>query len=216
MTTCEICNDGKEYRNLSTHMKMKHLEDKDLPKDPELDPDPVPEKGIEQMFGKIMGALEGINSRVTQLEVKAGGKDNSFKKGVKEEDIESADVTRKGVDERISSIVDEILGEDFGIKIEPRQDQPGFLFTVLVPKRLSDIQVSTRPVKGPDGRYMKDEFGNNIEEEYWPGDERSRAISSYQSFDAIKDQCEKVRSYIVSYYQKLSRPIPEFKLRSNG
>ena len=54
-----------------------------------------------------------------------------------------------------------------------------------------------------------------VVEEYWPGDRRTRAISSYQSYYAIKEWCEKVRAYIVTSYQKKSRPIPEFKLRSN-
>ena len=217
---CEICNDGREYVNLGVHMK-KHGETA-VNNAPvinamaELNSKPQVESSskTEQMFGQIMDAFKGFDKRLNELEIKAGGRDNRFKGEARVEDIEAGKIARKDVDPRLVKIVDEILGEDFGIEIEPRDGQPGFLFTVLVPQRLSELSIKTRPIKGEDGEYVIDpKTKTPKEEEYWPEDRRSRAIASYQSFDAIREHCERVRAYIVSWYQKMSRPLPEFKLK---
>ena len=109
-----------------------------------------------------------------------------------------------------------VLGEDFGIEVTPREGQPGLNFTLLVPRRLSNVEENERPVVGEDGEYIIDSKTKLPKQErYWPGDQRTRAIAAHQSYDSIKEHCEKVRAYLVTYYQKLNRPVPEFKLKQN-
>lgn len=218
MPKCEICNDGKEYVNLDLHKKRKHVsgeyptttENNSQGSNPE---EPKTEPNTNELLIQLMGMVKGIDKRVSDVEAKTTGKENAFKKGIKQEDIINAEITRKNVDEKIVKIVDETLGEDFGVDIETRQDQPGFLFTLIVPQRLSDAKISSRPRIGDDGKYLLDDNKLAITEEYYPEDRRSRAIASYQSYDAIRNHCEKVRAYIVSHYQRLNQPIPEFRLK---
>ncbi len=221
MAICEICNDGKEYKNLGVHKKLRHDQSSptSVSSDNVIPPVTAKETGnVEQMFGSILNVLGKMQDRISNLEIKGGGRDDSFKKGRLVEDVVKVEGSRSGVDERIVKIVDEVLGEDFGIEVVPRDGQPGLNFTILVPQRLSEIPISTRPVRNPESRngeyLMNPDTKQVVTEEYWPGDRRTRAISSVQSYEAIRDYCEKVRSYIVTYYQKLSRPIPEFKLKS--
>lgn len=225
---CDVC--GKEYRNLAVHKNMAHK----APETPEetvarlkaeeeaakdkSGPNPGPDgptqaqPDVMGMLNKMMGIMDNMDKRIGKFETKERG--DQFKTGIKAEDIDAARATREGVDTKIAKLVDETLGEDFKIEITPRGDQPGFLFTLIVPSRLSDMQPSSRPVRDPEGKgYLKTPEGTNVEEEYIPDDRRSRAISSYQSYDAIREHCERVRSYIVAYYQKMQKPIPEFKLK---
>jgi hypothetical protein len=234
MTICEVC--GKEYTNVATHMRMAHP-DNITSGAPVIKEDGVGEKSdligvgsvspggnieskqamsseVMEMFSTIVKGISSLTDRVAKIEDKSSG--NAFKKEMKTEDVVNAKVTRENVDARIVTIVDELLGEDFGIEIAPNKDNPGFMFTLIVPQRLSDLNERTRPVILPDGTYKKDKDGVVVEEMYIPDDRRSRAIASHQSFDAIRNHAEKVRSYIVAYYQKMNKPIPEFKLKQNG
>lgn len=165
-------------------------------------------------IGGIAKNVEAINKRVDKIET--GGK-NDFMNEVKEKDVESAAESKKNADPRVVAIVEETLGIDFGVQIEPNPNSPGFQFTVLVPQRLSPIPGAQRPIVDPEtGTYKKDPKTDIvIEEDYWPGDRRSRAIGSTDSFDIIRDHCNKVRAHIVTYYEKLKKPLPEFKLRAN-
>lgn len=151
-----------------------------------------------------------LSDRVHTIETKGA---DEFKKGANPDDIEAAASTREGVDPKISSIVDEILGSDFGVRITSDDERPGFLFTILVPERLSPVERSERPVLGEDGKYEKDEYGASVMEQYFPEDRRSRVISSTASYDAIREHCNRIRANIVGYYQKMKQPIPEFKLK---
>lgn len=222
MAQCEICKDGKEYSNLGVHMSLKHKEPAQEVQPSGSTVAPLEVNKTEELVSSVLGVVstladtvKRIGDKVDALEIKAGGRDDSFKKNALQSDISKAELSRKGADERISKIVNETLGEDFGIEIEPRVDQPGFLFTLIVPRRLSDVSESTRPIKSEDGKYvMNTNTGQPEEEKYWPEDRRSRAISSNQSYDSIKDYCEKVRAYIVGYYTKLQKPVPEFKIKS--
>lgn len=175
----------------------------------------TPEEPSELMkvLSSISGTLSTLSQRIDNLE--NSGKTN-LKKDAKVEDIEKAGELKKDVsDPRIVKIVEEILGEDFGIEIETYSDKPGFLFSIIVPSRLSDLPVTKRPIIDPDkdGEYKRDAKGVLIEEIYQQKDKRSRAISSIQSYDAIRQHCEKVRAYLVTYYQKMSKPLPEFKIK---
>jgi hypothetical protein len=168
---------------------------------------------------KIMAAITGVATSVNAIEkrvnrIEEGGK-NDFMNEVKESDIESANKSKSSADPRVVAIVEETLGIDFGVEVEPNPNNPGFQFTILVPQRLSPIPGASRPVIDPEtGSYMKDvKTEMVIEENYWPGDRRSRAIGSTDSFDIIRDHCNKVRAHIVTYYEKLKKPLPEFKLR---
>lgn len=144
------------------------------------------------------------------------GRDERFKEEAKSEDIEKAKEGREKFDPRIVKLVDEILGEDFKIEIESNKDKPGFSFTLVIPTRLSLLPKDTRPIKNPTtGVYLKNRQGEPKVEEYQPEDRRSKQIASTDSFDAIRVHCEKVRANIVSTYQKLNRPLPEFKLKQN-
>lgn len=162
-------------------------------------------KGVADMVG-------ALDKRVKRIET--GGVDD-FKAGVKSEDVDAAKSGRSGVDPKITKIVDELLGEDFGVEMAGYNDRPGFLFTVIVPRRLSDNVQGTRPIFDPaaPGKYMKDAEGNVILQDYYPEDRRSRSISNVENYDALREHCERVRSYIVSSFQKQSKPLPEFKVR---
>lgn len=220
---CEKC--GGEYADIEKHMNNKHPEEngsgsapaqqnddeKDKPKAVQ------PKYTIDQLGGMLSSLVPVVKNLSDRLDtIETGGK-GDFKKEVKAEDVKAAKSGREGVDPRTVQIVDETLGEDFGIAIEPNKDNPGFLFTVIVPRRLSDLSPRTRPVYDSEtpGKYRMTPEGTPVEEEYWPEDRRSRAIASWQSYDAIRDHCERVRSYIVAYYQKTKKPIPEFKLKGN-
>jgi len=177
--------------------------------------EPAPASDTAQILAAIQGlatSVDGLNKRVTRMET--GGK-NDFMNEMKEADVEAASESKKDADPRIVSIVEEILGVDFGVEIIPNPNAPGFQFSVLVPKRLSPIPGSTRPVLDPEtGAYKKDpKTGEVVEEDYWPGDKRSRAVGSRDSFDLVRDHCNRVRAHIVTYYEKLKKPLPEFKLR---
>lgn len=168
-----------------------------------------------EMFELLKGvsvALGAIDKRLTKIET--GGR-NEFKEAARAVDIASASDTRKGVDPRICDIVDEILGEDFGVDIKTNPDKPGYLFRLVVPERLSDKPREKRPVKDPLNLsiYLKDKDGNVVMEEYVAPDYRSRSLASTDNFDAIRQHCERVRGYIVAYYQKVSKPLPEFRVK---
>lgn len=202
---CEIC--GGEFKNLGVHMKAKH-------ETPGPAVPTIPDDGVKEAIVNLTKVLGSVDERLSKLEEK---KEDAFRKGVTAEDVQSAKLTRSSIDPKISKIVDETLGEDFGVEIEPRKGQPGFLFTIIVPQRLSDVKVSSRPVVDAEtGDYKKYPSGVVIEEEFWPQDRRSRMIGSHQSYDSIREHAVKVRAYIVAYFQKMSQPIPEFKLRANS
>lgn len=179
---------------------------------------------------KILSAIGGIASRLDSVEkevskMKDGGV-NAFKEGATKADVEAAAKSREGVDPKIVDIVEKTLGTDFGIEINGYTDKPGFLFSLLVPERLSSISRSFRPVRDLEtGAYKIDPKtmrknpatglpeGQVLEEEYWPGDRRSRALGSSDSYSVIQEHCNRVRSYILSYYQKTNKPQPEFRTR---
>lgn len=169
---------------------------------------------------KLMGMMSTVVNKVSTLEdrlKKVEGPDsNAFKTGATISDIETASSTKAHLDEKLVKIVEEVLGVDFGIELDTFPDRPGFLFTVIVPERLSDISLSTRPVIDPEtGKYKVQEDGKTpVLEDYKPQDRRSRAIGSTQSYDAVREHCTRVRSYLVSYYQKMSKPLPEFKIKA--
>lgn len=204
---CETC--GGEYKNIESHMVNRHSAEEG--KSSITDIETKIDKALE-MISAIIPTVKTLSDKIERIET--GGK-NDFKLQSNSEDIQQASTSREGVDPRTISIVDEILGEDFGIDVVPNKDNPGFLFTILVPKRLSTVSASTRPIMDEGtGKQKKNERGEMVFEDYWPGDRRSRAIASWQNFDAIKEQCERVRANIVSFYQKSRQPLPEFRLKS--
>ncbi len=178
----------------------------------------VPEESASDMdrvlnaIGKVAEQVGNIDSRLKKIEGPTG---NEYRRDAKMEDIDTASKTKEAIDARIVKIVEETLGVDFGIDMDTFPDRPGFLFTVIVPTRLSDMPPSTRPGKDPEtGKYKVLEDGKTpVLEDYIPEDRRSRAIGSAQSYDAIREHCNRVRSYIVSYYAKVSKPLPEFKIK---
>lgn len=168
-------------------------------------------KQLLKMMGQVVNKVDSMDKRLTSVETNGKG---DFKLSVKEEDVENATKSKSGVDERIIRIVEDVLGVDFGVEVMPNPNGPGFQFSVLVPERLSEVKRSSRPIIDTEtGKYKLGPDNKVIEEEYWPGDRRSRAIGSTDSFDVIRDQCQRVRSYIVSFYEKNKRPLPEFRLK---
>lgn len=163
------------------------------------------------MMGGIVNKIDNIDNRLKKVE---GPDSNAFKTGAKSEDIDSAASQKASIDPKVVAIVEEVLGVDFGVELESFTDKPGLLFTVIVPHRLSDMPPSTRPVLDVDGKYKVQPDGKTpILEDYIPQDRRSRAIGSTQSYEAIREHCTRVRSYLVSYYQKMSKPLPEFRIK---
>lgn len=170
----------------------------------------------EVMLGamtKMMEQVEALTKKVDNMEKKDKGEE--FKLGAKTEDLDRASASKTNVDQRIVSIVEQILGDDFTIAIQSWTDRPGYLFTLIVPPRLSEMEPTKRPILDREtGLYKVDPIDNSVlYEVYTPEDRRSRAISSTASFDAIKDHCERVRSNIIATFQKLKKPIPEFRLK---
>ena len=165
-----------------------------------------------EMMGTVVKQVSTLESRLQKIEGPTG---NEFKSNARREDVESASAQKENIDDRLVKIVEETLGIDFGIEMQTFPDRPGFLFTVIVPTRLSDVPPSTRPVIDPEtGKYKVQVDGKTpVLEDYIPQDRRSKAIGSAQSYEAIRDHCNKVRSYLVSYYTKVSKPMPELKLK---
>lgn len=184
---------------------------------------PEPETDMMKMLQSIansVGSLaQEVGSLKTEMDDMKNNGANKFMREAKVEDIKVASETRKHVDPKVSQIVDEMLGEDFGVTMHGLGDRPGFRFSVIVPPRLSDNVLDRRPVYERDengvlkNTYKRDESGNVLYEDYIPEDRRSRIISSTDSYDAIKKHCERVRGYIVAYFQKTNQPLPEFKVR---
>lgn len=165
-----------------------------------------------EMMGTVVSKVGALEDRLKKVEGPSG---NEFKNNAKKADIDAATAKKEGIDEKVVKIVEETLGIDFGIDLQTFADRPGFLFTVTVPTRLSDMQPSTRPVVDEvTGKYKVQPDGKTpVLEDYIPEDRRSRSIGSAQSYDAIRDHCNKVRSYLVSYYTKMSKPLPEFRIK---
>lgn len=164
-----------------------------------------------EMLGGITQKLGTMEERLKKVE---GPDANAFKTGATSVDIDSAASQKASIDPKVVAIVEEVLGIDFGVELESFTDKPGLLFTVIVPHRLSDMPPSTRPVLDIDGKYKVQTDGKTpVLEDYIPQDRRSRAIGSTQSYEAIREHCTRVRSYLVSYYQKMSKPLPEFKIK---
>lgn len=170
-------------------------------------------RGISEGMQSMRGDINAVSNRLSKIEK---GDADDFKIAAKSEDVAAANEMRRKVDPRICTIVDELLGEDFGIAVDGFPDRPGYLFTLIVPNRLSDNVRDKRPKldpKGGPGAYVKDSMGEVVLEDYIPEDRRSRSIGSAENFDAIRKHCELVRSYIVSSFQKMSKPLPEFKVK---
>ena len=175
---------------------------------------------ISRGIGFLVQHSKEQDKRMTDIEKKQvrfeTGRDDRFKEEARPEDISEAKASRENVDPKTVKLIDEILGEDFLMKIEPHKDnRPGFLLTITVPDRLSLLPMDERPVMRADGTYKKDKDGNVIMESYRRKDERSRALASTDSFDAIREYLEKVRANIVSTYTKLNRPIPVFQVKQD-
>lgn len=168
---------------------------------------------------KILAAIQGlaikvdtVTKRVDRME--DGGK-NEFKTAAQSEDVEKASAMKSDVDPKIVKIVEDTLGVDFGVQISGFQDRPGFQLDLIVPKRLSSIPDRQRPIKDKaTGEYVVDpKTGRSVEETYWPGDKRSVMLGSTASYDVIQQHCNRVRSYIVSFYQKANLPLPSFNIK---
>lgn len=168
-------------------------------------------KGLAGSMGDISDRLGGLEKKVKVME---SGDKGAFKEGAKEADIASVSEGRSKIDPKVVAIVNEILGSDFGIELKGREDTPGWMFTLVVPDRLSDNVSEKRPILDPEkpGEYKKNVFGDVEYEDYRPEDRRTRAISDADSYTAIKEHCERVRNYIVAYYQTSKKPLPAFKV----
>lgn len=173
-------------------------------------------KGISMGMETLTKEVSNIKSEVDGM--KNGNRDE-FKKHAKPEDIANLG-NRNGVDPKISAMVDEMLGADFGVQVRPLGDQPGFRLTLIVPPRLSDNVKDRRPMREfmedgvtPTGKYVKNLAGDVVFEDYIPEDRRSRVLASSDSYDTVRQHCERVRANIVGYFQKVNRPLPEFKVK---
>ena len=171
--------------------------------------------GLKESLELVVKGQQDLSKRVKTIET--GGK-YAFKDDAKEEDIEKGRQDRESVsDPRIAVIIDELLGEDFGIKLEKFGDKPGYMFSVIVPPRLSPRGIAQRPIRKEDPKhsrdYKKDEKGNVVMEDYYPEDLRSRAMTSVDSYDVVRRHCQKVQANIIAWHQKLQKPIPEFKVK---
>lgn len=171
---------------------------------------------VEETLGAVAQSLVGLSERLEQIDdrlntIETGGRD-AFKKEATKEDIERGQSKRRNVDSQTSKIVDEMLGQDFGAEVTELGNRPGYRFTIVVPQRLSEIEPQERPVLDENGKYKTDENGATIMEKYYPEDRRSRILTTMNSYDAIRQHCERVRGNIVVTFQKAEKPLPEFKV----
>jgi hypothetical protein len=175
------------------------------------------------MMGEILGLVrtitekqEAADKRIDRIET---GGANDFKHGKNATDVEAADRSKENINPRVVQIVEETLGDDFKVELKPHRDRPGFEFTVIVPSRLSDLPTDDRPVMDLTSthprKYKLDQYGEVIFETYHPEDRRTRAVSSTDSYDVIREHCERIRAHIIATFQKTNRPVPEFKLRAS-
>lgn len=173
--------------------------------------------GIEDLGGRMAIVEASVASNAEEIKrVKTGDKD-AFKRDAKEADIEAASEHRKGVDPKLVSIVDEVLGTDFGVEMAPLGgNQMGYQFTVIVPERLNDNEMEQRPIKGSDGQYKHDQLGNVVMENFKREDRRSKMVSSSDGYGSIREHCEKVRAYMQAYYAAQHRPMPELKVKTGN
>lgn len=167
---------------------------------------------LMEMMTSVVKKVDTIDKEVQRI--KDGGV-NEYKAGAKPEDVAAAESLNAKLDTRIANIIENTLGVDFSADMTTFPDKPGFLLNINVPRRLSPIPMSYRPVKDLEtGEYKKDlKSGRVEEEEYWPGDRRSVAIGSSDSFDVVQTYCNRVRAFILATYQKTNRPQPEFRTR---
>lgn len=165
-------------------------------------------------FDTIMGKLDSMEQRIGSIE--KGGSDD-FKNEAKEQDVVDAEKYNKKIPAKIKDVVDSMLGSDFKIELESFADKPGFMFHLIVPDRISEMPEEERPVVAKPGE-VKNERGYKIDdskkpvmEKYKREDRRSAKITDTNSIDEVKDHCERVRVFIIQTYQKLKKPLPEFK-----
>lgn len=181
------------------------------------------EPDLMELLMGISKGMETLTKEVSTIKSEVDGMKNGnrdeFKKHAKPEDIATLG-NRTGIDPKISAMVDEMLGEDFGVQVRPLGDQPGFRLTLIVPPRLSDNIRDRRPVREfmadgvtPTGQYVKNGAGEVQFEDYIPEDRRSRVLASSDSYDVVRTHCERVRSHIVGYFQKVNKPLPEFRVK---
>ena len=104
-------------------------------------------KGVEFLVVKSKETDDRFDKLEKKIKRFETGKDDRFKEEAKVEDIKEAADGREKIDPRTVKIVDEVLGEDFKIRINSNEDKPGFLFTLIVPNRLSLLDKDSRPVK---------------------------------------------------------------------
>lgn len=206
--------------NANKETLMKQLEATGEPITTTSGPAPVTVKAdvmsdTQRILEAISGLAKRVDSVTTRVDRMQDGGKNEFKNNVQSEDVENASKNKEGMDPKIVRIVEETLGVDFGVTIDGFIDKPGFLLTLHVPKRLSNIPETERPlVDRETGTYVIDPKTKlPSEERYWPGDRRSVALGSTASYDVIQQHCNRVRSFIVAYYQKTSKPLPEFRIK---
>jgi hypothetical protein len=166
---------------------------------------------LPEMLAKLSGSIESINKRISDLENK--NSNDKFKIESKEKDIIKAAEMNENVPKNIVNAIHRILGEDIGIKVDSFENQPGFQLTLFIPERLSSIKRSERPKVDKNGNYIKDKNGVVILEEWWAGDKRTRSIPNNDDIVPVIKWAEKVRSHIVATFNKLQKPIPEFKIK---
>lgn len=166
---------------------------------------------ILEAIGGLAGRLDKVEKEQVRMKDKGV---NDFKLDVKDEDVIRASEGKSNIDPRIVKIVETTLGVDFGIVIEGYADKPGVMLHIEVPKRLSMVPNAFRPVRDNEsGKYKVDPKTQQvIEEEYWPGDRRSLSMGTTASYELIQQHCNRVRSFIISWYQKMNKPNPEFKI----
>jgi len=165
----------------------------------------------EKLLEKIELLVKKVDEQDKKIERLTTGKDERFKSEAKLEDIKSAEVGREGVDERIVKIVDDILGKDFGIEFG-KAEGLGMKLTIIIPERLSLIANTERPIKDEQGKYKRDANERIMNEVYKPQDRRSRSMATGSDFGVIRKHCEMVLANIISTYNKLHKPLPEFKI----
>lgn len=179
-----------------------------MPKTKEIADNPQNEiKDILSILGAMDKKFSILENKVNTIMMPSSDR---FKTEIRNEDVDKAKVGREKIPAEIVKIVDEVLGQDFGIEVNNDPSRPGVAVTIIVPERLSDNPLMERPIKMSDGGYAQDGNGKVRYESYKEPDKRTVMMSSLTSWDALNKHCQRVKTNIVTTYQKMSKPLPQF------
>ncbi len=161
MKKCEFC--GKEFSNLGVHQRAcKGKVDLKLPdlSNKEKSAPKVINPGVDVKLDQVItgiNTLAGAVSKLVEMQtVKKQDvgetKESSEKKEPAYDSKKDETISESYTPPRYRQIVDEMLSEDFGIKVTDFEDRTEFQLDIIVPEKYSSIPKQERVKNDPDIR----------------------------------------------------------------